>query len=112
MRRKILELENRIKSLEQQVAMLSCSIRPVDQPPTQLELIDRLEAPTSSCGEVMSTSQVLSYLGVSHTTLGRYRAGKLPKGKPHFPRPFSRTAEGKMYLSSEIREWNEARLDC
>lgn len=112
MQRKIVELENRIESLERQVAMLSCSTRPVDQSPTQLELTYQLEAPTSSCDEVMSTSQVLSYLGVSRTTLRRYRAGKLPKGKPPFPRPFSRTAEGKIYISSEIRKWNEARLDC
>lgn len=111
MQRKIVELENRIKSLERQVAMLGCYIQPVDQPPTQLELIDQLEAPTSSCDEVMSTSQVLSYLGVSHTTLGRYRAGTVPRGKYPFPRPVSRTSEGKMYLSSEIHHWHAARLD-
>lgn len=111
MQRKIVELENRIKSLERQVATLSCSIRLVDQSPAQLDLIDQLEAPTSSCDEVMSTPQVLSYLRVSYTTLGRYRAGNVPRGKCPFPKPVYRCSEGKMYLSSEIQQWRAARLD-
>lgn len=60
---------------------------------------------------VMTTREVLAYLRVSSTTLNRYRAGKVPKGKPEFPNPVGRGADGKRYLRHDIERWSNAEMN-
>lgn len=59
----------------------------------------------------MSTKEVLAYLRVSSTTLNRYRAGKVPQGKPEFPKPVGRGADGKRYSRRDIEDWSSSEMD-
>lgn len=59
----------------------------------------------------MTTKEVLAYLKVSNTTLGRYRKGSVPRGKPPFPAPVGRGADGKRYLRRDIEHWASLAID-
>lgn len=60
---------------------------------------------------VMTTKEVLAYLRVSSTTLNRYRVGRVPKGKPPFPKPIGRGAYGKRYRRQDIERWSNAEMN-
>lgn len=59
----------------------------------------------------VDTQGVMQLIGVSKTTLTRYISGKVPKGKPPFPKAVSRRDGKKWYNAVDIRNWDNTKLN-
>lgn len=59
---------------------------------------------------LMDPNQVCNYLSISLTSLGRYMAGRVPKGSPEFPKPDWYISRGKRWRKSTIDLWMQARV--
>jgi predicted DNA-binding transcriptional regulator AlpA len=68
-----------------------------------------LEA-TGSASEEMTKEEVLIYLDVSSTSLGRYMSGRVPGCKPDFPLPISSVGRSHRWRRADIYEWKTAYL--
>lgn len=56
----------------------------------------------------LTRAQVTKYLGVAHTSIHRYIAGKVPRGKPPFPQPTAKVGHKQLYKREEIVAWKNA----
>lgn len=56
----------------------------------------------------LTRAQVIEYLGVAHTSIHRYIAGKVPRGKPPFPQPSAKVGHKQLYKREEIVAWKNA----
>lgn len=56
----------------------------------------------------LTRAQVIAYLGVAHTSVHRYIAGRVPKGKPPFPKPVLKIGHKQLYKREEIVAWKNA----
>lgn len=65
---------------------------------------------TGSDDGLMNPHQVCHYLSISQTSLGRYMAGRVPKGAPEFPKPDWYISRGKRWRKSTIDIWMQARI--
>lgn len=55
--------------------------------------------------DLISRDQVIKYLGIAHTSLGRYVNGQIPRGKPPFPQPAAKVGHKILYKREEIVAW-------
>lgn len=53
----------------------------------------------------LTRAQVIAYLGVAHTSVHRYIHGKVPRGKPPFPKPVAKVGHKQLYKREEIVAW-------
>jgi predicted DNA-binding transcriptional regulator AlpA len=56
----------------------------------------------------LTRAQVTKYLGVAHTSIHRYIAGRVPRGKPPFPQPSAKVGHKHLYKREEIVAWKNA----
>lgn len=98
----------RLQNLPEEVAGV---LKKMWEEETQDARIDIMENRQTGIDEgLMNPNQVCHYLSISLTSLGRYMAGRVPKGAPEFPKPDWYISRGKRWRKSTIDLWMQARI--
>ena len=53
----------------------------------------------------LTRTQVITYLGIAHTSLHRYIKGQLPRGRAPFPLPVDKVGRSVLYRREDIVRW-------
>lgn len=101
-------LMSRLKELPDELATV---LKTMWEEETEDARTDIMESRQSDIDDgLMNSNQVCNYLSISLTSLGRYMAGRVPKGSPEFPKPDWYISRGKRWRKSTIDLWMQSRI--